>query len=185
MPSCLEICCLRGSTKARQIELDEHHPDFRCEKSHCSCFSPGLVENDEVVIFLLVDPIHYDEERKTVVPQAFRELTNRDLSVLRLSYANAEELAELQAKLVQRSEERDIREVCRVRVHELRATKDDSGRMLGVLDTALESNIAHASVVTSADHLLSKGKRAEVLRRIHEILSSEIVLLKDVYKNLG
>jgi hypothetical protein len=178
MINCLECFCESGfSGRELQKLVDELFPAFACEMRVCSPYSPGPVEDDEQVAFILIDPLHYDSVRDVVVPEAFQELTNRDLSLLRVAYATSEQVNRQRDELIQRGRERIppqsrlVNEVCTSRVGDLRQTKEAGQRLLGVYDTALENISSHASVFTRTDVLEDRKLRKIVRNRIHALLS--------------
>ena len=178
MPTCLECFCESGfSGKSLQKLVDEHHPDFVCEAGLCSPFSPHRVEDAEDVAFILIDPLHYDEKRQVVVPAAFQELTNRDLSTLRVSHATRSEADATRDELIERGKDRIppklriISEVCIATVAEIRGAVESGSRLMAVYDTALETVPSHASIFTRTDVLGNKRLRMIVRNRIHEILT--------------
>lgn len=180
--TCRETFCESGFTGAElQRLVDELHPAFECEDHCCSPFSPGPVKNEETIGFLLVNPIHYDEQTKTVVPNAFRELTNRDLSTIRLSVSSKDEADLTREEIVARGLERmppktrTIDEVCMALVSDIRSANDDDGRLLAVYDTGLEGRPGHASIFTRADVLDDKKKRKQVRFIVHQIFKGAII----------
>lgn len=178
MPSCLE-CFNESGLEGRELQrfVDAQHPEFGCEKEPVSPHSPGPVTDEERVAFILIDPLHYDKERDVVVPDAFQELTKRDLSTLRVGHATQAEANATREELIQRGEARvipqlrQVNEVCVAAVSELRTANDGNKRLLGVYDTALERVRSHASIFTRGDVLDCKRLRKVVRNRIHEILS--------------
>jgi hypothetical protein len=157
--------------------VDQFHADFVCEAGRCSSFSPEPIQDDEEVAFILIDPLHYDEQRGVVVPAAFQELTNRDLSTLRVTHATRSEADSTRDELIQRGKDRIpprlrlVNEVCVAAVAEIRGVVKDGVRLLGVYDTALEDVPAHASIFTRTDVLDSKKLRMIVRSQINEIFT--------------
>ncbi|WP_324806612.1 hypothetical protein SH584_09495 [Sphingomonas sp. LY29] len=135
------------------------------------------MNDNEDVAFLLINPLHFDEQRNVVVPSAFQELTNRDLSVLRLSYATQQEARDTKNELVERGEGRIppqlrlVEEVCIASVSELRASVGPQGRLIGVFDTALPSKPSHASLFTNAAALDDRRLRKLVRQRVHDVMT--------------
>ena len=180
MPTCSELFCGSGlGGRQLQVAVDETFPEFACERERCSPYSPGPVNDNEHVAFLLINPMHYDEVRDVVVPDAFQELTNRDLSVVRIAYATAEEASATRDELVARGQEktpprlRVVDEVCIASVMELRAATEQYGRLLAVYDTALRGKPSHASVFTTKVALEDKRVRKIVRERVHRIMTRQ------------
>ncbi|HET9129659.1 MAG TPA: hypothetical protein VFO86_01860, partial [Terriglobia bacterium] len=103
MGSCVDCFFYSGfSGRTLQILVDKEHPSFECEAERCSPFSPGPVGDDERVGFLIIDPTHIDDVRGEITPDAFGELTNRDLSVLRIRHATRPEADATREELIDR-----------------------------------------------------------------------------------
>lgn len=177
MPAhCRETFCESGFSGAElQRLVSELHPCFECERENCSPFSPGPVEDDEVIGFLVIHPIHFDIQRNEVVPEAFRELTNRDLSTIRQAFATKGEADLTREQLIEiglnrtRPQTRLIEEVFVAKVSDFRGANDNEGRLLAVYDTGLEDKPSHASIFTrtdvlDGDKIMRKRARFEVHR---------------------
>ncbi len=192
MPTCLECFCESGyDGRGLQSLVDRCHPDFICEAETCSIYSPGPVGDGEAIAFILIHPLHYDKERDVIVPDAFQELTKRDLSTLRVSKATKSQADETKGQLIQRGRDkippqlRLVDEVCTAEVSKIRSACNDAGeRMMAVYDTALEAVPAHASVFTNADVLENKKRRKVVRRLVHEAFSKNRVSYSDFVSNL-
>jgi hypothetical protein len=191
MPRCFELFCESGF-QGRQLQIlaDQLYPFFACESEPCSPFSPGPVNDNEDVAFLLINPMHYDEQRDVVVPSAFLELTQRDLSVLRLSFATKEEATEVKRELIARGENRipprmrTIEEVCIAKVADLRSPLEQYGRLLGVFDTALETKRSHASIFTT-EAALKTGKLRKIAReRVHAVMTRKRVKFAELFQQI-
>ena len=192
MPRCFETFCESGlSGKALQIIVDQLHPDFECEAHQCSPSSPGPVENDETVAFLLINPLHYDDDRKVILPDAFQELTNRDLSMLRVHHADPNEAIKTKEDLINRGLERvppklrTIDQVCLSRASALRAADIHGRRILAVYDTALEGKPSHASVFTIEPVFHDKRLRKIVRHRVHEVMTKQVISFDEFIRMLN
>lgn len=193
MPSCLE-CFSKKDLKGidLQILVDREHPNFACEATRCSEFSGAPVDNSESIAFLLVDPASYDPVTKVVTPDAFRELTNRDLSVLRIGIAQRAEAEETRERLIARGREKNppevrlVDEVCVAAVEEVRAQSMEGQRIFGVYDTALNGQPAHASVFTTQQvHSANKLGRKRVRALCYEIFSKSIISYSEFSASLA
>ena len=192
MVCCLECFCESGF-EGRNLQklVDSIHPNFACEAERCSSFSPGPVGGDEELAFILIDPLHYDKVRGVVVPEAFQELTNRDLSTLRCAFASLKEANETRAELIDRGkvrippQERLVNEVCTARVSDIRKPDQEGRRWLAVYDTALENNKSHASIFTSLQNLEDKRFRKIVRQKIHELFAKNRVSYEYFSSNLS
>lgn len=191
MCSCLKFFSTNDwGTEKFPSELDEKYPDFVCETEKCSDQSPGVVRDDERLAFLLIDPIHYDQERGVIVPEAFQELTKRDLSVLRCEKATKNEATATRETLVARGrakvppKERLISEVCKCKVAEIRAARHADARLFAVYDTALPDCKGHASVFTSSA-VLGDGRLRKVARqKVHELFTKQQTSFEELVAEL-
>ena len=182
--SCLEtflLCQIDNKTTAEC--LDFLCPDFGCELDICSPFSPGIVSDHERLLFLLINPTHYDAQRRTVVPDAFRELVNRDLSVIRIDVGTKEDVAKTIGKLIEAGvqknppQAREVSEGCVVTTGDLRKVKIDGRRVFAIYDTALSDIQAHASIFTSSVQRSSSQLRKRVVAELYRVLANERVEL--------
>jgi len=191
VPTCLECFCESGLDGRDLVKhIDANHPNFACERANCSHHSPGPVADDEVLAFILIHPLHYDEERDVVVPDAFQELTKRDLSTIRACLSKKSEAERTKEKLVQRGKDkippqlRLVDEVCVARVNEIRESSENDRRLLAVYDTALEDIPAHASIFTRSDVLESRLLRKIVRNKVHELFSKGRLTCSDFINGL-
>lgn len=181
MQRCIECFCDSGITgKELQKLVDDKFPDFVCEKEVCSPFSPGPVMDDETLAFILINPLHYDALRKVVVPEAFQEITNRDLSTLRVKFTTKEHAETTKSELIERGKERTppqsrlVDEVCTAQVGAVRECIFNTKRLMGVYDTALENVESHASIFTNGEALDDRRTRKVVRQKIHELFRNTV-----------
>lgn len=123
-----------------------------CEKCACSKYSPGTVENEEGLLFLLVSPNHYDSVTGTITPAAAQELFKRDLSTLRMKYSTADQVDYVRSRLssVGKSD-RSVNAASTFSAADIRGVLSESKRAFAALDTALEHLPSHCSVVSIID----------------------------------
>jgi hypothetical protein len=165
--------------------LDYMCPNFGCEAETCSVFSPGVVDDSEKLLFLLINPTHYDAQRETIVPDAFRELVVRDLSVIRIDLDLPDDISSTIKKLVSLGlqkappQERTILEGCLASGSDLREAEIDGMRVFAVYDSALNDNKSHASAFTSSLFRSSSKLRKRAINRIYEIMTPQRVKLPD------
>lgn len=185
---CREFCESGLEGAALQRHVDNMYPAFTCEHEICSPHSPGPVLDEEQVAFLLIDPAHYDDDRKTIVPAAFQELINRDLSVLRIAHATKLEAEatrqELVARGLDRGHDRVVDEVCLTTVKDVRLELYNDERLLGVYDTALPDKSSHASIFTKAEALLKGPLRKLVRERVHKLMTRNRQSFKEILSQL-
>lgn len=165
----------------RQRLVCQQHPDWVCENEPCSPHSPGCVGDDESLIFLIINPTHFDEVTGQLSTIAFQEVHNRDLSVLRESKTTSKELRVTVEELIERGMQRvppqcrTIELFARALASSVREQVDaDHARLFAVYDTALPDKRGHASVFTRKDVIDSKSKRAIARRKLHALFSSDV-----------
>ncbi|NUQ19287.1 MAG: hypothetical protein HOP95_12725 [Sphingomonas sp.] len=193
MSSCVECFFYSGLTgKALQIFADQEHPNFACEAEVCSPHSPAPVADEEKLALLIIDPTHIDKTRGEITPDAFGELTKRDLSVLRVRHATRAEAEATREELVQRGaqktppELRLVDEVCIARAERIRGARIDGTRILAVYDTALEGKPAHASVFTNELGLTSgKRMRKQIREACYSVFRDVIVSYDEFARQLS
>ena len=170
----------------RQVRSYEECGKFRCEKEPCSEGEFGPITDDEVLIFLLINPTHFDEKTGTLNPIAFQEVHRRDLSVFRKFYCKEMEIEESIASLIERGMNnvppkfRQIDQYCQSTCSKVRSLKDESGQKFGVFDTALDEIPSHASIFTRPDIIESKAERAKARRDLHRIFRESIEDISDL-----
>ena len=191
-PSCSVIfgeLCLRGTDL--QDAVYASYGKGECEAESISEYSPGRVEDDELLTKLIVDPIHFDPATGVISPLAFQDATTIDLSLFREALASDEELqsaidaikATGASKLP--PQDRGIQLVMQATAGDLRSLAFEGGseRMCMVYDTALPDKPAHASVFTPTS--ARKGaKQREVRRKLLALFGQNTVQLVD-YRDLS
>lgn len=175
------------SGRSLQIAVDERHPHFACEQESCSSHSPGIVSDLESVAFLLINPLHFDEDRRTVVPDAFQELFNRDLSLARLEHTSSAEALQTKNELIERGRERTppqlrlIDYVCLASVESVRNACIDGDRILAVYDTALPNKKGHASMFTTKKVFESRLLRKRTRSVVHGLMSKHLTTFASLF----
>lgn len=170
--------------------VDKLHPDFECERSICSPFSPGVVRGDEEIIFLLVNGTHYDEVRGELAPVAFQELYKRDLSVLRKSHLTATQLSLTIEQLVERGSRktppvhRKVEFACSVIVDDLRAIVVNGAQKYAVYDTALPDKTAHASIFPRASIIGIKPAQSQARADMLNVFKNNVFRIDELYSTL-
>lgn len=170
----------------RQVRVFQDHGGFQCEEHTCSAQSPGPVKDDEHLIFLLINPTHFDVETGVLHPIAFQEVHKRDLSVFRYPKASVPEIENTIAELIARGMKnippkiRRVEQCCTVPASLVRALRLSENRAFGVFDTALDDKPAHASVFTRPDIISSRMKRAQARKLLHSVFSPSIQDVSEV-----
>ncbi len=88
--------------KERVSEIDRLHPNCGCQSTSVSQFSPGVVSDDEVLIRLVIAPIHGTSAPK---PAALQTAETHGLSVFRKKYVSDTELRKRAEELVSNARE--------------------------------------------------------------------------------
>lgn len=191
--SCLDIFhpYVEGEVKDVQAEADSCYPGFGCESETCSVHSPGPVQSEEMLAFLLINPMHFDNG--TVVPAAFHELTNTDLSISRIGKATKAELELTREALIQRGanralpQSRDVDQACIFRAGDLRSKVLEGQRVFGIYDTGLEKQPNHASAVAikfPGDGKAAKRSRMQLRQLAHEAITKKILSYAELQEML-
>lgn len=181
--SCLELFeCGQYDGRDLQIAVDQKFPKFFCENEICSSNSPGVIEDHEKLAFLLIEPIHFDDITGQISPDAFQEVTKRDLSLLREEHCNADmanSTKEALSTARKPDQERYVEKVSITTAAQIRQTLFNECRVVGVYDTALEENQSHASVFATAQMLSDRPGRKMIRKICHDIFSQEIQEFSD------
>lgn len=129
--------------------VDERHPFCECQTHVVSRYSAGPVRDDEVLIRILVAPIHVKGDR--VVGAAFSRAETSGLSLFRDAQASDEEIYRVATVLVNDARERNgdsagVQGVLLIQAGAIRATQAEAENRPAycVYDTGLEDNTGHA-----------------------------------------
>ena len=184
-PSCRKIfegSCLIG--QQLQNEVYVHYPTGECEKCGVSSYSPGRVEDGELLTRLIVQPIHWDEGK--IHPLAFQEATTLELSVFREERATDGEIqtaineikATGETKVI--PEQRLVAVVMQALAGDVRESvfPDELDRMCFVYDTATPTKPSHASIFTPSKARKGSPQRA-VRRALLELFSKRQIEIVD------
>lgn len=178
--SCAEVFQSGLTGIALQVCVDEKFPRFQCEKCQVSSYSPGPVVDEEKLVFLTIHPIHFDQETGTLSAIAFEQLTRNDLSMLRRNHFEYDLPTTLAGLQSLGKGDRSIDFCCVVRADEIRDRADESGRVLGVYDTALPDKKSHASIFVRKDYLGDKAARQRARLIAHKLFKDRMRRLADL-----
>lgn len=124
------------------------------EKEVNNIYSPGVVQDAEILYRVTLHPEHVDKDGK-VLPAAIssEDLKSRGFSVERKSYCNVDNIKNLIDKQIKNSpEKRKFAEIayfgCGL-VRQFYFSADSSIRSFVVIDQALVDNNAHASIYSA------------------------------------
>ena len=87
--SCSEIYTV---TSNRCKFAQQNDPQCNCETVSVSQYSPGVVEDNEILIRQIYSPIHIDKQTGKILPLAFLDVQDKGMSVNRKIYSSIEEL---------------------------------------------------------------------------------------------
>lgn len=181
MSSCCETFEMRGlSGISLQNFVFYNHGKWDCEKCQCGSNSPGPVEEDEALVFLLINPTHFDKETGELHPIAFQEIHNRDLSVIREKHADQQEIEATRDAVLRNDmlrvppKLRKIEYVAVASAQDIRKESDDVDRLFAVYDTPIDGRPSHASVFTRPDVLANRGLKMVARNRLHAVFAGDI-----------
>lgn len=167
-------CCTFFANQARGpdwVKQLQQQPDrVQWEKLSASPFSPAAVADDEVICRIAFNPIYWDDDTRRLKPTFFADATSHGASSERLAYATmravwrkANKMATRYNANKQRKEARSVARIAPLPVVELRRLIYEAQRGVGVYDTALENDPAHADVcVLVAGKQASRSLRASL-----------------------
>ncbi len=137
----------------RADRLDEAQPSCRCEAVSVSKYSPGTVQNNEVLIRILVAPQHMHKKRSQPTAASLSDSERKGLSVIRHGFIKDEIIKAVAEGLVERarSSNNDKAGVFGVLLLECEtvrqfARSEQEGRCYCVYDTGEPENPGHAEI---------------------------------------
>lgn len=147
---------------------------LKWEDMSSSQYSSGVVVDDEKIARLILSPIHIDKETGDIFPAAYDDVSNKGLSVNRLSmHESKNTVHQIGEDKASRDRERDSsREYIGFAVASVNAIRrqiENSVRVFTVYDTALEDIRCHADVclINQGENIIEKlpPKAAKMQRR--------------------
>lgn len=149
-----------GNDKKKCKLLSQYSPQILegWEKETASSLSLGVVANEEILFFQIVDPTHYITEQGELTPKAFDAAQSHGLSVNRIKYASCEDLIKsAERRAAKYNEENPTKKqrklwgFARFVAGKIRSipVKSDGPRGLFIFDTAEPDNISHAEICES------------------------------------
>ena len=155
---CKELERKYRDSDCKCIHYRKEYPGCECEKYSVSDHSPGLVQNDELLIRTVYSPIQINQETGQVDPAFFRnDALKRGLSINRKHHVSEADLRrKIECKIARdRSEGKkrdDFYRVVTARCSAVRRlVSDDGERLFCVYDTASEEDISHADICQALD----------------------------------
>lgn len=169
---------IAAATNDTAEKLADICPKCCCETTMSfSKYSPGIVENKELVCRICVDPIFWNSEKGTPLPDAFFDISKKGMSVWREEHLKAGELEKLENDRVNAKPGRRKGGIVRCSVSALREGVMDGQRAFCIYDTASEDTPAHADIFQAFFHPPAQtnrkllGKRMRVL--IYRIFTNQ------------
>ncbi|TAE59188.1 MAG: hypothetical protein EAZ87_10515 [Nostocales cyanobacterium] len=150
--------------------VQKNDSQCNCEKVSVSQYSPGRIEDDEILIRQIYSPIHIDQETGKVNSLAFDDAKDKGMSVNRKTYTSLEELnkkVEYKLKLDQeRGKDRDFIGVVYTTCKNVRAIKtNDNIKAFCVYDTGNKHDISHADICQTISSRVEGSKMRFKLRK--------------------
>ena len=142
--SCAELEIQHGQGQCKCVHYRDHFPDCACEQGSVSDYSPGPVEDDEVLVRTIFQDSVVDSEGRPK-PSFFRhDPTSRGFSVDRLR------VVDRQALVANKKEDHRYTGYLRFIVahgRDVRALRsDEDSRLFCIYDSATADNEAHADI---------------------------------------
>ena len=157
--SCTELETQHGQGKCKCAHYRRQFPDCQCEHESVSRYSPGPVQDDEVLVRTLFRSQITDQSGR-LKPTYFRpEPTSRGFSVDRVSLVGSESLA-----AAKRTDARynGYLQFIAARSSDLRAaTINDGKRLFCIYDSAIADNTAHADICQNVHIASGEQNRKE------------------------
>ncbi|GCL36003.1 hypothetical protein SR1949_11030 [Sphaerospermopsis reniformis] len=150
--------------------VQENDSECNCEKVSVSQYSPGIIEDDEILIRQIYSPIHIDKETGKVNSSAFIDSQDKGMSVNRKTYTSLEELnkkVEYKLNLDQkRGKDKHFLGVVYTSCENVRSIKtDDNLKAFCVYDTGNKHDISHADICQTISSRVEGSKMRLKLRK--------------------
>lgn len=187
--TCLDFFCLHSKNLevCKELQAIHHEKLISWEQESASIFSPGPVENHEIVLRQIFHPIHYDSARNEFTAEAFADVANKGASVNRLSLSTREELEVVAERRAidynnnpERKYDRKLWGLVELKIEDIRDIKVVSNegvlsRPFAVYDTSLESDHSHADICQIVSQKRqAKSARIELLELANKYLKENI-----------
>lgn len=179
--SCSEIYTV---TSNRCKFAQQNDPQCNCETVSVSQYSPGVVEDNEILIRQIYST-HIDEETGRVNTVAFTDAQDKGMSVNRKTYSSIEELnKKVQYKLMsdeKRGKGKGFEGVIYATCHDIRAIKTNDGlKAFCVYDTGNKNDISHADICQATS---SRVYGSKMRLKLREIFSDTPITLDILFTN--
>ncbi len=177
--SCSEIYTV---TSNRCKFAQQNDPQCNCETVSVSQYSPGVIEDNEILIRQIYSPIHIDEQTGKILPLAFLDAQDKGMSVNRKTYSSLNELnqkVEYKLNLDQaRGKDRDFQGVICATCQDVRAIKtNDNLKAFCVYDTGNRNDISHADICQTTSSRVEGSRIRSKLRAIFSDIPIKLDIL--------
>ena len=182
-----------GDSGCKCVHYREHFPECECERSSVSAHSPGLVQDDEILIRTLYSPFQINEETGRVDPAHFRtDLEKRGFSVNRMDHISETDLQTKIARKIEhdRAKGRQRGEFYRVvtaRCGDIRHLVDGDRRLFCTYDTASEDDPSHADVCQALEYPPGTQNRRALAKensaKLYDQFFGEVMDLQSLYSS--
>ena len=180
--SCSEIYTV---TSNRCKFAQQNDPQCNCETVSVSQYSPGVVEDNEILIRQIYSPIHIDKQTGKILPLAFLDVQDKGMSVNRKIYSSIEELnKKVQYKLrldEKRGKGKGFEGIIYATCQDVRAIKtNDNLKAFCVYDTGNKNDISHADICQATS---SRVYGSKMRLKLREIFSDTPITLDILFTN--
>lgn len=136
--------------KERKAEIvAQEHPDCVCESYSVSKYSPGQVQDAEIVARLIFAPVHVERDTGLVKRAAVSDAKSRGMSVERTFYTTPEDLAERGREIATKNSSVEFQGALFFKAARVREIAHDQRQCFAIYDTAQRDNKAHGDVCQS------------------------------------
>lgn len=150
---CEEFFELNATNEKKVAELQKVEDAAAWQKLCASKYSPGIVLPEESIVRHITHPTFIQTETQKIKPTWFNDVTNRGFSSDRINHTTLAAVADRARRRAdewnaknQDKEPRTFHSLGKLEVARLRGIERDGRPALGIYDTALEDNAAHADV---------------------------------------
>jgi hypothetical protein len=163
--------------KKRVETVAKEFPNCVCESHATSDFSPGIVQDVESLVRIIMSPIDIDEASGELKPDVTRDAGSHGMSCLRMQGVNASECASLgrQREDMKREKGHKYQGFVALSVRDVRLLSEQSQRAYCVYDTAEQLEVRHAEVMCA---LTEKSKRKEYQVKLWGLMNSAFKIQK-------
>lgn len=140
------------------------------EAESASEYSPGVVQNNEILYRQIVFPLHISDDGNQLKPDAFNECATHGLSVNRGNYTTEHEMAEAGAKRVEKYNQENLGKLSRkllgfalFSTAEVRNVQFNGSRCFFIFDTALPVDRSHSDICLGGSDTAQNFRRARSL----------------------